>query len=236
VTTAAPADTDWHDRAACRGLDTDLWFGQAHQIGTALKVCAGCPVRAECLHECLTHELPTYRYGVRGGLTAADRRRLPELPRAHADALAALRAHLATHQPPVERTDQPMTTPTAAAPTSAPELLTTSTLLRWAEDHPDPDVRDQGARAEAALTGLRRRYAADQELNAITTETEKLEKRLAELRAREAELAPPKKRSSPSYKAAEVRAWARANNIPVPNGGRIPKTVLDAWRAAGSSP
>lgn len=54
-------------------------------------------------------------------------------------------------------------------------------LLKWADKHADPDVRDQPARTRAAVAGLRKRYAADQKLTAITSESERLEARLAEL-------------------------------------------------------
>ncbi|MEU5664729.1 Lsr2 family DNA-binding protein [Streptomyces longwoodensis] len=123
------------------------------------------------------------------------------------------------------------------ATTEAPPLPVVQ-LLKWGDEHPDPEVQDQAARARAALTGLRRRHAADQELAAITTEAEELEKRLAELQARKAELAPskPKKARKPvAYPAAEVRAWAAANDIACPAVGRVPKAVVEAWQKATGS-
>ncbi|MDT0387861.1 Lsr2 family DNA-binding protein [Streptomyces dubilierae] len=121
------------------------------------------------------------------------------------------------------------------AVSDAAQPLPVGQLLAWGDSHADPEVQDQAARARAALAGLRKRHAADQELTAITTETEQLEKRLAELRAREAELAPakPKTRRKPAaYPAAEVRAWAKENGVDCPPVGRVPKTVVDAWREA----
>lgn len=117
----------------------------------------------------------------------------------------------------------------------APENIPVGQLLKWGDEHADPEVQDQAARARAALTGLRKRYAADRELEQITTEAEELEKRLAELRARQEQLAPakPKKQRTPvDYPAREVRAWARENSLDCPATGRIPKKVVDAWRAA----
>lgn len=114
-----------------------------------------------------------------------------------------------------------------------PEPLPVGQLLKWGDQHPDEEIREQAARARAALAGLRTRHAADQELTAITTEAQQLEKRLAELRAREQELAPAKpkaKRKTVEYPAAEVRAWASANNIACPAVGRVPKAVVEAWR------
>lgn len=243
MTTAARDAADWRLRAACRGHNTNRWFGRPTETTRAVAICGPCPVRAECLHDCLQVEVPTYRYGVYGGLTAAQRRALPTGGPMTIAALrrllheidhqggpeAARHNHLHLSEP--EGTPEPMTT-TPTAPTTDAELVTTSSLLRWAEDHTDPGIRDQGARAEAALTGLRRRYAADQELAVITTEAEKLEKRLAELRAREAELAPPKPKKKRDYDAREVRAWADQTGVDCPRVGQIPKRVLDAWRAA----
>ena len=34
--------------------------------------------------------------------------------------------------------------------------------------------------------------------------------------------------------SAEIRAWARDNGMDVPNRGRIPQAVADAWEAANS--
>lgn len=116
-----------------------------------------------------------------------------------------------------------------------PEPLPVGKLLKWGDEHTDADIRDQSARARLALAGLRKRHAADQELTAITTEAEQLEQRLAELRAREAELTPAKaksKRKPVEYPAAEVRAWAAVQGLDCPTVGRVPKTVVDAWRAA----
>ncbi len=66
-------------KAACRGEDPELFFPFASagavfeaQVGAAKKVCAGCPVREQCLDEAL-ERIPE---GVAGGLTAAERRGL----------------------------------------------------------------------------------------------------------------------------------------------------------------
>lgn len=124
---------------------------------------------------------------------------------------------------------------TAAALTPEPKPIPVGQLLKWGDDHDDEEVRDQAARARVLLTALRRRHDADQELTAITSKREQLEKELAALQAREAELAPPKKAgrrtpTSPDTKAA--RAWAAANGVDCPPRGRVPKTVMDAWRAS----
>jgi hypothetical protein len=66
--------------AACRGVDPELFFPVAEpgtpvyrrQVLQAKAVCAGCPVRAECLEFALA-KLP---YGIAGGLTEVERRAL----------------------------------------------------------------------------------------------------------------------------------------------------------------
>ena len=155
---------------------------------------------------------------------------------------AARQGRLNLPEPPTEERTRPVhTSPQSAPPRPAvtaaaddPERIPVGKLLAWADTHPDPDVQDQSARARAALTGLRRRYAADHELAAITTEKQQLQERLAQLHAREAELAPApaKARRAKSYNATAVRGWARENNIPCPSAGRVPKAVVDAWREA----
>lgn len=70
---------DWHSRAACSDSDPDLFFpdtGAREQITAAKQICAGCPVRAECLADVVAWEPPSYRNGIAGGLTAQERRQL----------------------------------------------------------------------------------------------------------------------------------------------------------------
>lgn len=64
----------WRERAACRGIDTDLWYPTLGEpTAEACAICAGCPVRAECLDEALS--VPE-RFGIWGGLTFKQRREL----------------------------------------------------------------------------------------------------------------------------------------------------------------
>ncbi|CAN5667993.1 hypothetical protein BH24ACT5_BH24ACT5_30620 [soil metagenome] len=85
----------WTTDAACRGLDPDLFFPQRGAPPDQAKaVCAGCPVRAECLDYALTHhEL----FGVWGGTTGKQRRRLRNGRRANAVACGT-RSGYQTHQ------------------------------------------------------------------------------------------------------------------------------------------
>lgn len=64
----------WASYAACRGADPDLFFpGEGEEALAALKICSGCAVKAECLEWALEARI---RYGVWGGTTERDRRRL----------------------------------------------------------------------------------------------------------------------------------------------------------------
>lgn len=63
-------------RRACHGTPLDLWYTPARQP-EAVAICQRCPHRATCLTEALDEERDAeYRYGVRGGLTAAERDRI----------------------------------------------------------------------------------------------------------------------------------------------------------------
>jgi hypothetical protein len=169
---------------------------------------------------------------------------LPDVPRHPAPRLP--RQHFTAKESPTVTTapaprPAPDAEPTASADVRLKAVTTTEQLpvdqlLAWGDQHDDPDVQDQAARARALLTGLSRRHAADRELAQITTEAERLEQRLAALRAREAELAPPKKaKKTPTqrdYDPATVRAWAQQAGVNCPDRGRVPKTVVDAWRAS----
>ena len=67
---------NWQSRAACRDADPELFFPVSRaeqQSSAALAVCAGCPVRQQCLLDELRFPSPQ-QHGVRGGMTAAARR------------------------------------------------------------------------------------------------------------------------------------------------------------------
>ncbi|MCX5208515.1 WhiB family transcriptional regulator [Kitasatospora sp. NBC_00240] len=69
---------NWQLAAACRAVDTSLFFhpfgerGQAHddREEEAKKICQGCPVRTQCLRHALAVREP---YGVWGGLSEGER-------------------------------------------------------------------------------------------------------------------------------------------------------------------
>ena len=62
---------DWYDHAACRGATDIFYSSRGTSSAPALKICAGCPVRDECLSAGM-HE----RHGVWGGTTPRHRVRL----------------------------------------------------------------------------------------------------------------------------------------------------------------
>ncbi|MEU3727559.1 WhiB family transcriptional regulator [Streptomyces sp. NPDC031705] len=71
----------WQFHAACRGVESERFFGpwnesrgdREQRDQQAKELCASCPVRQACLRHAL---LMGESYGVWGGLTAPERRRL----------------------------------------------------------------------------------------------------------------------------------------------------------------
>lgn len=64
----------WIAFALCAEVDTDLFYPE--KGGSTLypkRVCAACPVRAQCLDDALERDEP---HGIWGGLSPAERRRL----------------------------------------------------------------------------------------------------------------------------------------------------------------
>lgn len=72
----------WLDRAACLGMDRTIFFSDPHDVaGTqaALAVCARCSVTEECLAWALEHPTSSGRFGIFGGTTPIERRRMLRL-------------------------------------------------------------------------------------------------------------------------------------------------------------
>ncbi|MDP9392651.1 MAG: WhiB family transcriptional regulator [Actinomycetota bacterium] len=69
-------DVSWQDRAACVGIDPELFFEQ--HVGPQVRAaCLGCPVRAECLGTALTELGDTPgTWGLWGGTSHRQRQRL----------------------------------------------------------------------------------------------------------------------------------------------------------------
>lgn len=76
------ARPDWQQRAACRGVDPDMFFPERGGATREIKaVCDACPVEEECLLYALANgEL----FGIWGGRSERERRRMRRRLRASA--------------------------------------------------------------------------------------------------------------------------------------------------------
>ena len=64
----------WRQRAACRGVDPDIFYPASDEESDEAKgICGICPVREACLEYALANR---ERDGVWGGATERERRRL----------------------------------------------------------------------------------------------------------------------------------------------------------------
>ena len=64
----------WRNRAACRGVDPDVFYPVSdEETEVAKAICAQCPVREACLEYALANR---ERDGVWGGATERERRRI----------------------------------------------------------------------------------------------------------------------------------------------------------------
>lgn len=151
---------DWRDLAVCRDVGPDLFFPAAEsgpvfdaQVAAAKAVCAGCPVRAECLRFALA-ALP---FGVAGGLTEDERRQYrartgqaplaapaagPPVGASRPEAAAAGQAALRAGRPTREVAQQCG--------------VTERTAERWAaqlRDETDQDMGSDGGAGSAAEQG-----------------------------------------------------------------------------------
>jgi len=73
----------WMQDALCREVGGDLWHpddgdGQTYLINRALEVCHRCPVELQCLRYALENR---EMYGVWGGTTQSQRKKLLQLSR-----------------------------------------------------------------------------------------------------------------------------------------------------------
>lgn len=71
----------WFKSAACRGVDTEAFFpsgGGVRNTRLALAICRTCSVKQACLDAALDEEKHAAFgvYGIRGGLTADERRQI----------------------------------------------------------------------------------------------------------------------------------------------------------------
>jgi WhiB family redox-sensing transcriptional regulator len=79
VTGDLPEELAWQERALCAQTDPEAFFPEkGGSTREAKRVCTGCDVRAECLEYALTND---ERFGIWGGLSERERRRLRLLRR-----------------------------------------------------------------------------------------------------------------------------------------------------------
>ena len=65
----------WRERANCRGIPVKLFFPERGGFSQEAKACCtGCVVKAECYEYAMTS--PTQKFGVWGGTSERERRRL----------------------------------------------------------------------------------------------------------------------------------------------------------------
>lgn len=81
------ASTQWMMRARCRDFDPEVFFVRgAKQSRRAQRICERCCVRQQCLSYAIDHQI---EFGVWGGLTERQRRRLLRLYATPSEAVAA---------------------------------------------------------------------------------------------------------------------------------------------------
>lgn len=69
------AGASWATRAACRDMDTDLFFPPGPDSPPdpdAVAACASCPMRSQCLEFALSHPQMA-KHGYWGGMTESER-------------------------------------------------------------------------------------------------------------------------------------------------------------------
>ncbi|MCW2605073.1 MAG: transcription factor WhiB [Pseudonocardiales bacterium] len=72
-----PDEMSWHERALCAQTDPEAFFPEkGGSTREAKRVCTGCEVRSECLEYALAND---ERFGIWGGLSERERRRLKRL-------------------------------------------------------------------------------------------------------------------------------------------------------------
>jgi WhiB family redox-sensing transcriptional regulator len=96
---------DWRHRAECADLPADLadktfFPDRGHGADSARAICGKCSARAECLEFAMTY-LPYDLYGVWGGLTPDERRKLPrQATSRHHSSQAEIRGGDPSHRVP----------------------------------------------------------------------------------------------------------------------------------------
>jgi hypothetical protein len=67
-----PVSHGWQDKAACAGMDQSVFFPvRGENVPRAKAICAGCPVRVECLEYAQAN---CEEFGIWGGLSSTERK------------------------------------------------------------------------------------------------------------------------------------------------------------------
>ena len=75
---APTEEPDWQENALCAQTDPEAFFPEkGGSTREAKRICSGCEVRAECLEYALAND---ERFGIWGGLSERERRRLRRAP------------------------------------------------------------------------------------------------------------------------------------------------------------
>jgi WhiB family transcriptional regulator, redox-sensing transcriptional regulator len=87
MTAEEAAEIKWQDQALCAETDPEAFFPEkGGSTREAKRTCRACEVRAECLEYALDHD---ERFGIWGGMSERERRRLKRAARPPAPAVAA---------------------------------------------------------------------------------------------------------------------------------------------------
>jgi WhiB family transcriptional regulator, redox-sensing transcriptional regulator len=86
-TVAEQSPGDWSRRAACRGMDTDLFHKTGERLrNQAISVCRTCPVKPDCLAWVLSLPQDQDKSGIYAGTDPAQRREMRRKSVSDADA------------------------------------------------------------------------------------------------------------------------------------------------------
>lgn len=199
------AGQPWMEQASCAQTDPEAFFpDKGGSPAMAKKICQRCPVQAECLAFALEHK---ERFGIWGGVTERDRRKLTVLPDIDIDLF--LDDEDDTDQEP------PMTT---TAPDLPDWALDVANLLADTEGHPDATVRSIRKIVTQAAVALRTAAtAAARPVDGVVPASGKTQQTL--------------RLEALGVSAGQVRAWAIAHGHTVATAGRLRSDILDAYEA-----
>lgn len=81
----------WLERAACRGMDPNVFFPEEHRpfdSQSAIAICRSCEVIDACYADAI-RDTQFGGYGIRGGTTARERKRIQATERRRSRSLSA---------------------------------------------------------------------------------------------------------------------------------------------------